>query len=193
MVQYVSFYNCNRYSCFRNNATDFSEIAYLTNPGHSFFPIFQGVLCYLFTMLLKQLPSKMRDPIQFSWLGSWILFIFAPVSRGQHWLGLLSRSSHLDTGIRLGSAGGRGPFLPLSAGELRFLLRILFALWEQQFQSHRSMIYNYSLARRKKNIKDPDIQWNWINTATDSKNSPNSQGNWIFIDTLPSCQSGPCH
>lgn len=53
--------------------------------------------------------------------------------------------------------------------------------------------YNYSLARRKKNIKDPDIQWNWINTATDSKNSPNSQGNWIFIDALPSCQSGPCH
>lgn len=86
-----------------------------------------------------------------------------------------------------------GTILTLSAGELRFLLRILFALWEQQFQSHRSMIYNYSLARRKKNIKDPDIQWNWINTATDSKNSPNSQGNWIFIDALPSCQSGPCH
>lgn len=44
----------------------FRKIAYLTNPGHSFFPIFQGVLCYLFTMLLKQLPSNMRDPIQFS-------------------------------------------------------------------------------------------------------------------------------
>lgn len=73
MVQYVSFYNCNRYSCFTNNATDFSEIA--SYKAWAFlFPIFLGVLRYLFTVLLKQLPSKMGDPIQFSWLGScWIL------------------------------------------------------------------------------------------------------------------------